>query len=516
MPTPLRVLFLEDRPADVELMLHELHRTGFEPVWQRVETEPEFLASLSAGYEVILSDYCRPSFDVLRALALLQAHGMDIPLIVVTGSISEEVAVECMKHGAADYLLKDRLARLGPAVAHALAQKQLRTERQHLEAQLRQAQKMEAVGRLAGGLAHDFNNLLTVLSTHSYLLLRGLHPGDPLYQYARRIQEAVERGTALTRQLLSFSHRHVLQPRVLDVNALLAKMTFMLRRLIGEHIALVTRLDPALGRITADPGQLEQVLLNLAINARSAMPQGGELTLETTNVELDGAYARQHLGVAPGPYVRLTVRDTGVGMTPEIQPHIFEPFFTTKAPGEGTGLGLAMVYGIVTQSGGHIAVDSAPGRGTTFTIYLPQTKAPTQAHASGPILTKPPCGGETIFVVEDEPEVRIAVREALRMSGYVVLEASDGSEALPISASHQGPIHLLLTDVVLPGMSGPELAQRLQSGRPALQVLYMSGYPHDAIASHGVVGSATLLLQKPFTPDVVARKVREILDAAPT
>jgi signal transduction histidine kinase len=516
MPSPLRVLFLEDRPADVELMLHELRRAGFEPVWQRVETEPEFLASLSAGYEVILSDYSRPSFDVLRALALVQAHGIDIPLIVVTGSISEEVAVECMKHGAADYLLKDRLARLGPAVAQALAQKQLRTERHRLEAQLRQAQKMEAVGRLAGGVAHDFNNLLTVLSTHSYLLLRSLHPDDPLYQYAKPIQETVERGTALTRQLLSFSHQQVLQPRVLDLNALIADMTFMLRRLIGEHIDLITRLDPALGCITADLGQLEQVLLNLAINARSAMPQGGQLAIETTNVELDVVYARQHLGVAPGPYVCLTVHDNGVGMTAEIQPHIFEPFFTTKARGEGTGLGLAMVYGIVTQSGGHIAVDSAPGRGTTFRIYLPQTKAPPEPCAPGAVPTQLPCGGETILVVEDEPEVRIAVREALHLSGYMVLEAGHASEALQISASHQGPIHLLLTDVVMPGLSGPELAQRLQSARPPLRVLYISGYPHDVIAHYGGVGSATIILQKPFTPDMVARQVREILDAAPT
>jgi nitrogen-specific signal transduction histidine kinase len=397
-----------------------------------------------------------------------------------------------------------------------LAQKQLRTERQRLEAQLRQAQKMEAVGRLAGGVAHDFNNLLTVLATHSFLLLRSLHPDDPVYQYAKRIQETVDRGTALTRQLLSFSHRQVLQPRVLDLNALIAEMTFMLRRLIGEHIDLVTQLDPALGRITADPGQLEQVLLNLAINARNAMPQGGQLALETMNVELDAAYARQHLGVTPGPYVRLTVHDTGVGMTPEIQPHIFEPFFTTKAPGEGTGLGLAIVYGIVTQSGGHIAVESAPGRGTTFRIYLPQTETSLEARAPGLMPTTAPRGGETILVVEDEPEVRIAVRDALRLSGYAVLEASHGGEALRISASHQGPIHLLLTDVVMPGMSGPELAQRLQSRRPALQVLYMSGYPDDVIAPHGALGSATTILQKPFTPDMVARQVREILAAAPT
>jgi two-component system cell cycle sensor histidine kinase/response regulator CckA len=386
------------------------------------------------------------------------------------------------------------------------------TERKRLEEELRQAHKMEAVGRLAGGIAHDFNNLLTVIRGYSELLLDRLDPGDPAHQQTEAIITAANHAAALTRQLLTFSRRQVLEPQVLDLNAVVAAMGRILRRLIGEDIELVTGLDPALGRVNADPGQLEQVLLNLAVNARDAMPQGGRLTLETANVELDEADARWHAGVASGRYVRLAVRDTGIGIDADTASHLFEPFFTTKEPGQGTGLGLATVYGIVTQSGGHIGVDSTPGRGTTFTIYLPRFGEGVEAVEPTAPAAKPRKGSETVLLVEDEAGVREVVQEILRSTGYIVLAASDGNEALRISIQHEGPIHLLLTDVVMPGLSGPALVSRLASRRPKIRVMYMSGYTEDTIVQHGLPNPGRVFLQKPFTPELLTRKVRELLE----
>ncbi len=386
------------------------------------------------------------------------------------------------------------------------------TERKRLEEELRQAHKMEAVGRLAGGIAHDFNNLLTVIGGYSELLLRRFDPADPAHQQAEAIMTAANHAAALTRQLLAFSRRQVLEPKVLDLNAVVTTMGRILQRLIGEDIELVTGLDPALGRVNADPGQLEQVLLNLAVNARDAMPQGGRLTLETANVELDEADARWHAGVASGRYVRLAVRDTGIGMDAATQSHLFEPFFTTKELGQGTGLGLATVYGIVRQSGGHITVDSTPGRGTAFTIYLPRLGEGVEAAEPVVAPAKPRKGSETVLLVEDEAGVRGVAQEILRSTGYIVLAASDGHEALRISIQHEGPIHLLLTDVVMPGLSGPALVSRLASRRPKMRVMYMSGYTEDTIVQHGLPNPGMVFLQKPFTPEVLTRKVRELLE----
>ncbi len=380
--------------------------------------------------------------------------------------------------------------------------------------QFRQAQKMEAVGRLAGGVAHDFNNLLMVMRGYGELLLNQLDANDPLRRNAEEIQKAAERATALTQQLLAFSRKQVLQPKVLDLNAVVTDVEKMLRRLIGEDIELATTLDPALGRVKADPGQIEQIILNLAVNARDAMPQGGRLTLKTVNVTLDQAYVRQHMGATPGPYVLLAVSDTGVGMDAETRSHIFEPFFTTKGAGKGTGLGLSTVYGIVKQSGGTIWVESAPGRGTTFEIYLPlveETAANGELHPALPPPT--PGGSETILVVEDEMSVRKLAAEFLGSNGYRVLEAQDGAEALQVCEEHRAPIHLLLTDVVMPGMSGRELAVRLVGARPEMKVIYVSGYTDDAIVQHGVREEGTVFLQKPFSLDALARTVREALDS---
>ena len=383
------------------------------------------------------------------------------------------------------------------------------------QGQLEQAQKMDAIGRLAGGVAHDFNNLLTVILGRTDLLLHPLAPEDPMRRGIELIRRTAGRAADLTRQLLAFSRKQVLEPVVLDLNAVTIDMKDMLGRLIGEDIALLTTPTPGLGRVKADRGQIEQVIMNLAVNARDAMPQGGRLILETADVELDDEYLRRHVGARPGPHVMLAVSDTGTGIPREIQSQIFEPFFTTKEPGKGTGLGLATVYGIVKQSGGYIEVDSEPGRGTTFRIYLPRFDAAAVAAERGPRPVGAAGGTETILLVEDEEGVRELARDILRASGYMVLEARNGAEALLLSERHHGPLDLLLTDVVMPRMSGRELAERLAPLRPDLSVLYMSGYTDDAVIRHGVLGAGTAFLQKPFTPAVLVQRVRETLDTAP-
>jgi two-component system cell cycle sensor histidine kinase/response regulator CckA len=387
------------------------------------------------------------------------------------------------------------------------------TERVQLEQQLRQAQKMEAVGRLAGGIAHDFNNILTAITGYADLLLEDLGATDPRRQDADEIHKAADRAAGLTRQLLAFSRQQVLQPTVLEVNKLVSDLEKMLRRLLGEDVELGTRLAPTTGRVKADPGQLEQVIMNLAVNARDAMPNGGKLTLETGNVDLDEAYAADHYPARAGPFVLLAVSDTGIGMSEETQAHMFEPFFTTKEKGKGTGLGLATVYGIIKQSGGFIWVYSEVGHGTTFKLYLPRVEElaerasqPAQAPA------RAARGTETVLVVEDEAPVRSVARQVLERHGYTVLEAPSAEAALDIATRYSGTIHLLLTDVVMPGLNGRELATRLANLRPDARVIFMSGYTDDAVTRHGVLEPGSAYVQKPFTPDAIARKVREVLD----
>jgi PAS domain S-box-containing protein len=387
------------------------------------------------------------------------------------------------------------------------------SERWHLEEQLRQAQKIEAVGRLAGGVAHDFNNLLTIVTGYSDLVLERLGATDAMRAYVEEIKKAGERAASLTRQLLAFGRRQTLAPRALDLNAVVANIDKMLRRLIGENIELTTVLAPELGRVKADPGQIEQVILNLAVNARDAMPQGGQLTLETANVELNEGDTRTRVSVLPGRYVMLAVSDSGMGMDAETQAHIFEPFFTTKEEGKGTGLGLATVYGIVKQSGGHIGLYSEPNHGTTFKIYLPRLEEaaqPVEAISPGAPLAG---GSETILLVEDEEGVRDLARRILELKGYKVITASNPTEAAQVCERYEGPIHLLLTDVVMPTMSGPQLAEHVAFLRPGLKVLYISGYTDNAIVPHGILEEGVQFLQKPFTRDSLTRKVREVLDA---
>jgi len=381
------------------------------------------------------------------------------------------------------------------------------------EEQLRQSQKMEAVGRLAGGVAHDFNNSLTAILGYAEMIARKLPPRDPLQESANEIIRSATRSAGFTRQLLAFSRRQVLQPKVLDLNAEVTDMEKLLRRLIGEDIHLIIQLGPGLSCVKADPGQIEQVILNLAVNARDAMPRGGRLTIETANVMLDAAFSARHEGVQPGAYVMLAVNDTGVGMDAETQLHLFEPFFTTKEVGKGTGLGLSTVYGIVNQSGGHILVVSSVGQGTAFKIYLPRVdEVGEEPPPREPKDTLSPPGSETILLVEDEDTVRTLVRLNLEDGGYQVLEAADGREALRVSAEHPQPIHLLLTDVVMPHLTGPELAKRLQPLRPETRIIYMSGYAAQAIHT-GMIRPGDVFIEKPFTNDLLLRKIREVLDS---
>jgi two-component system, cell cycle sensor histidine kinase and response regulator CckA len=519
VPTPndnscaLQVLVIEDDSADAELCLWEMKRGGVEFSADIARTREEFMDLVRSNeYDVILSDYNLRNWNALDAIRTIREEGKDIPFVLVTGSLADEDAVECIKKGVSDYVLKDRMARLPVAIRRALQDKAERTERRRLEEQLQQSQKMEAIGRLAGGVAHDFNNLLTIITGYSQFILDGMPADDSVRTHVNQIKEAGDRAASLTRQLLAFSRKQVLAPRMLDLNGVVGGIDQMLRRLIGEDIDLATVKFPGLWLVEADPGQIEQVIMNLVVNARDAMPHGGRLTIETANVDIDDSYPGRHPVVVPGQYVMLAVSDTGAGMTQEVKSRIFEPFFTTKGHGKGTGLGLSTVYGIVKQSGGYIWAYNEPGKGTTFKIYLPVSegdieeakRAEERVHATG--------GSETVLVVEDNDSVRNFVRSVLESKGFTLLQASGSEDALKMIENHAGPIHLLLTDVVMPRMSGPELAARLAPLHPEAKVLYMSGYTDNAIVHHGVLDPGTHFLQKPFVPETLTRKIREVLD----
>jgi len=654
MSEEIKILIVEDMPIDAELIERELRRAGIVFTAQRVATKAAFLTALrDFAPEIVLSDYNLPQFSGPEALRLLKETGSAAPFILITGSLTEEVAVECMKDGAHDYILKTSLTRLPSALRSALEKVKTIEEKQNAEAalrkseeqyrliaentsdlicmvdwhgkytylspsyrdvlgyapesligqnsllllhpedrrkaqaealrsvshhgatdaielrakhkngnwkvfetlvnwtydsqgkrqygifvsrditdrkqaeltlreseeklrasedQLRMSQKLEAIGQLAGGVAHDFNNLLTVISGYSELVLNRLSQGDDNRGKVEEIKRAADRAASLTRQLLAFSRKQVLQPKLFDLNHLVSDITKMLRRLIGEHIEMTTVIgEPA--PINADPGQIEQVLMNLVVNARDAMPNGGRLTIETARVEIDETYASTHLSVQTGSYVMLAVSDTGFGIDPETQKHIFEPFFTTKEQGKGTGLGLSTVYGIVKQSGGHIWLYSEPAQGTVFKIYLP-VAANTQTEANATLVPADlPRGTETILIVEDEPQIRKLAFDCLAYCGYDVISSGNGTEALELLGRLKRPVDLVLTDVVMPKLSGRELSERILAIQPSAKVLFMSGYTNDAVVNHGILDGASSFIQKPFTLESLVRRVRQVLDS---
>jgi two-component system, cell cycle sensor histidine kinase and response regulator CckA len=505
----IRVLLVEDNPNDAELILNALQRAGFDPDWSRVDTEADYLARLQAGLDIILCDHAMPTFDGPRALHLLQESGLEVPFISVSGTIGEEVAVEAMRHGVTDYLLKGNLARLGAAVRRALEEARLRKERRQLEEQFRQSQKMEAVGQLAGGVAHDFNNILTVIQGYATLLEQG---GMGNQDAAREITFAVERAAALSRQLLSLTRKQAMQSRALDLNSIVAEMTRLLRRSIGEHIDLVVEATKNLPPIHADQGMIEQVLLNLALNARDAMPRGGRLTISTSVSTIPTQPSESLEEGRPRAAVCLRVTDTGCGMPPEISARVFEPFFTTKALNQGTGLGLTTVQDIVKQHAGTIRLHSVVDQGTTFEIMLPTSQsAVVPAPEAPPTPSQAPATGQSILVVDDEPSLRRIMRMALKHLGYEVLEAASGRQALDLFERAGQPINLLLTDVVMPdGMSGQELAEKMSARQPNLRVIYTSGYRVDLVS--GIAArEGVIFLQKPFSMQKLAAAVRDCL-----
>jgi two-component system cell cycle sensor histidine kinase/response regulator CckA len=515
MSERIRVLIAEDNPDDAQMVVRELKRAGFEPEWERVETEPDYAARLNPGLDLILSDYAMPQFSGIRALEVLkQRPDLDIPFIIVSGTIGEETAVAAMQKGASDYLLKDRIARLGSAVRGAIREIKEHRERKRLETQFIEAQKMEVVGQLAGGVAHDFNNVLAVIMGYSDLISQDMDLGHSLQKYAEEIRHAAKRAAGLTQQLLIFSRKQTVQVVALDLNEEVAGMDTMLRRLIDENIEMTIVLGQRIGSIKADSGYIWQVLMNLVVNARDAMPHGGRLTIVTSAVTLDEAYAKEHPGTTAGEHVLLTVSDTGMGMTAEVKAHLFEAFFTTKPVGKGTGLGLITCQTIVRQCGGHIDVSSEPDQGTTFKIYFPRAERPAAiAKELVPKAEPPQRGSETLLVVEDEPAVRHLARGVLQAQGYTVLTAPNGQDALRVAREHRGsPISLVVTDVVMPRMGGKMMAECLKVTYPDLKVLFTSGYTEEAVTHEGVPAEDIDFLPKPYTTTSITRKVRMMLD----
>ncbi len=515
MPT-LRVLLVEDSEDDATLIVRHLERVGYAVAHHRVESRESFEAAIDhATWDAVISDHSLPQFSSVDALAALQARDLDCPFIIVSGTIGEDTAVDAMRAGADDYVLKNNLARLVPAIERELGDVELRREeraaRKAIERQLQQAQKMEAVGRLAGAIAHDFNNLLTAILGFTGLALDRLEPGGSSRFELEQVKQAADRAARFTRQLLAFSRQQVLSPRLIDPTETVEAMAPMLRQLMGEDVHLDSTGRIGAGRVKVDPGQFEQVVMNLAVNARDAMPNGGRLSIITVRIDLAGAAAIR-LQLPPGPYMLISVIDSGTGMDDSTRARIFEPFFTTKPPGRGTGLGLSTVYGILQQSGGAIDVESTPNAGSTFKVYLPLAAAAEERRPPQPrpVRRAEPLRG-TVLVAEDEEAVRILIRTVLASAGLCVLEAASGTEAARLVSSLTDPIDLLITDVVMPGVIGPDLSRVVLQRFPQCRVLYITGYATHSSIPARLFEEDDALLQKPFLPEQLLARVHERL-----
>src|ERR1700733_11161948 len=515
----LRILILEDEPSDAELVQRQLKSAGLDFAAVVVDTKAAFLRELDEFCPgVILSDLSVPGFPGENALKITRELYPHTPFIVVSGALGDEAAVELIRQGATDYVLKDRPARLAAVVRRAVGEAEQRAEQARLEARLRQAQRLEGLGQLAGGGGPDFNNLLGIISNHTSFVSEELakEPAQIHWQVVHedlaRVQTAVRRGVGLTRQLLTFGRREVLQPGVLNINGVVTDVEDLLARTLGEHVELAAVLAGDLGPVFADPGQVEQLLINLAVNARDAMPAGGTLTIETANAHLDEADAARQASLRPGDYVSVKVSDTGTGIPEDVIDRAFAPFFTTKPPGARTGLGLATVHGIITQAGGAVWIESEPGQGTAVTALWPVTNAvPVPAQPPG----REPAGGagKVVLLVEDEPAVREVTRRMLDRRGYQVLTAPSGDDAIKI-AGRPGQIDLLLTDVIMPKMLGREVADKVQILHPDVRVLFMSGYTQGLLSAQGVLEPGLYLIEKPFSATSLATKLNEVLAQA--
>lgn len=518
MITPLRVLHLESNRHLSDRIETMLTDGGIPCVIRRIESRAAFTSALTEGeVDLILAEFILPWLDGQSALELARTLASDVPVIFVSATLQGKQSIEQLYRGATDCIPKNELDRLVPSVRRILREQQERAARARAEsalleseAQFRQVQKLEAVGRLAGGLAHDFNNLLTIIMGQSQVLLSEMDPNDPLRSRVEEMHKAGDRARILIRQLLTFSRKQPSQAKVLSLNTVLVDFKPMLGRLIGDDIQLTLRPSVDDLKVKTDPAWLEQVVMNLVVNAKDAMPEGGKLTIETTGVDLDHAPLYHISPITPGAYVRLSVADSGCGMTPEVQSHVFEPFFTTKEEGKGTGLGLSTVFGIVTQSGGGLDVTSKIGEGTRFDVYLPRVENEVLVQPDQNPAMPSRGGHETILLVEDDEDVRVLIRDELRKRGYRIVEARNGVEACLVATPYMRKLQLLLTDIVMPGMSGVELARNLRMIKPELSVLLISGYMDDGGVSAREPSWA--YLQKPFTPEAVADKVREVLD----
>jgi two-component system cell cycle sensor histidine kinase/response regulator CckA len=510
----LNILHLEDDPNDAALVQSTLKAGGIACSTTCVKNSADFVAALERGdIDLVLTDYSLPSFDGLSALKIVQEERPGLPVILVSGTLGEEQAIDSLKSGATDYVLKEGLVRLVPAIQRAMHDVEERIERRRLEAQFIEAQKMEVVGQLAGGVAHDFNNVLAVIMGYSELMVQDLPADDPFQKYLEEIRLAAERACGLTRQLLVFSRKQTVEAVPLDLNHVVEGMTKMLERLIDDKIEMKFIYGEQLGTVRADPGYLWQVLMNLVVNARDAMPMGGKLIVETSTATLGENDAEDHPDMLPGDYVTLNVSDTGTGLTDDVKSRMFEAFFTTKSAGKGTGLGLATSQTIVKQCGGYICVDSELGVGTTFKIYLPQVGQLPPAAAQVVKTTTLPRGTETLLVVEDEPSLRHLTKGSLESLGYTILTAPNGQDALRVVREHQGqPISLVVTDVMMPRMGGKVMAEWLKTKYPDLKILFVSGYADDAFAPGTIHEFGTGFLPKPYTTAKLSGKIRDLLD----